>query len=505
VRLGLSGQVEHISFLLKEHAMKALLLVLTLIAFPAFAFGQAVVYPTGDPVQDVSSVRDAVRGGGTVLLRATDARGQPRAFDFGDFPVSAINWNDSGSGWVALGISGEIVPVTIGSFIVYVSIGNDVRLLGETTEGGVKTTVRGGTIPIRNFAQQIIPGVGERYVFGLATLTVEGIRFEESALQSIYTTQLGSFSEIRALVDQRGLDLSINIRGNEFIDVQPALDRFWYALAAVTDGPAGSVRVEENRARFTSGRWDEDERAYELAYGLPRGPEIWEGFSIADLNSPGSLARNNLHGVDVGLLVYFEGNDVVRIVDNQVELRPEGFFGIACQANHTYLVEGNTVIASGANPDGIVLYGTDLAMGINRSTVRHNRVVLDGSDFGGISLFGGGTSNYLAQNQVEGSGAYALGLVSDFFAPDGVATENSFAGNQISLFSPRDSAVYGTGAGVFFDTHSQANILVGHSGTVKDLGQGNFVTGTVQGGPSPGHALSDALAAKRELLRYLRP
>jgi hypothetical protein len=144
-------------------------------------------------------------------------------------------------------------------------------------------------------------------------------------------------------------------------------------------------------------------------------------------------------------------------------------------------------------------------MGINRSTVRHNRVVLDGSDFGGISLFGGGTSNYLAQNQVEGSGAYALGLVSDFFAPDGVATENSFAGNQISLFSPRDSAVYGTGAGVFFDTHSQANILVGHSGTVKDLGQGNFVTGTVQGGPSPGHALSDALAAKRELLRYLRP
>ena len=468
------------------------------------AFGQTVVYPTGDAAQDVAAVRAAVGLGGTVLLKAADVAGNPRAFDFGDFPVSGINWNYFGSGYVALGTSGEIVPVPVGAFTFYVSLGNDVRLVGEVA-GGATTTIQGGTIPVRNFAPQVVPGVGVQFVFGLGNLTIEGIRFTESALQSIYTTQLESFPEVRALMQTRGLDPHVDIRHDEFLDVQPAYGPFWYALAAVTDGPAGAVHVEDNVVRFTPGRWDAAERSYEQIHGLGQRSEIWEGLSIADLHDAGDVRRNQVQGVDVGVLVYFEGSDVVQISDNWIELRPEGFVGISCQANHTYLVERNTVIARGANPDGIILEATDPDVGINHSTVRHNHVVLDGSEFGGISLFGAGVGNYIAENRVEGSAAYALGLVADFFAPEGVATANAFAGNQISQFTPRDSSYYGTGAHVFFDVNTRRNVLVGKSGIVKDLGQDNSVTGSRVRGQGPASTLPAALAAKRSLLHLVRP
>jgi hypothetical protein len=438
--------------------------------------GPTVVHPTGDPAQDVPAVRAAVRGGGTVLLKASDAAGHPRAFDFGDYPVSAIDWDESGTGYVALGMAGEIVPIAIGSFTAYLSLGNDVRLVGETVSDTM-TTVRGGTIPIRNFEPQAIPGVGTRTVYGLGRLAVEGIRFTESALQAMYTTQLGSFPEVRALVAARGLAVSIDVRRNEFIDVQPAYAFFWYALAAVTDGPAGPVRVEDNLVRFTPGRWDAAERAYEEANGLERATDFWEGISIADLNARGRIARNCVQGVDVGLLVYFDGSDFVEVTDNRVELRPEGFVGISCQANHRYVIERNTVIAAGANPDGIILWASDQETGINESRIRQNHVVLDGSDYGGITLIGRGAGNEFTKNRVEGSAAYALGLVADFFDPEALATNNAFVNNKIGHFVPRDSSYYGEGATFFLDTHTRSNLVAGKSGIVKDLGQDNVIAG----------------------------
>lgn len=177
--------------------------------------------------------------------------------------------------------------------------------------------------------------------------------------------------------------------------------------------------------------------------------------------------------MDIGLLVYVEGSDVVRIGENGIELRPGGFVGISCQAKHQYVVERNTVIARGRYADGIYLWASDQTAGINRSTVRGNRVVMEGSDYGGISLFGAGSLNFFVGNRVEGSAAYAVGLVSDFYAPDAPATTNRFVGTQLSSFTPRDSSAYGTGAHVFFDVNTRRNVFVGKSGTVKDLGQEN--------------------------------
>ncbi len=457
--------------------------IVLFVTLPLRASGGTVVYPTGDPTRDVAAVRAAVRAGGTVFLKSTDRFGTPRAFDFGDYPVGAIDWDEEGSGYVALGTHGTILPVSVQDRTFYLSVGNDVWLRGET-RGSHTTTIRGGTIPVRNFELLTVPGAGEQTVYGLGSIAIEGIRFAESALQSIYTTQLGSLAEVRDLIRARGLKPSISIRGNEFHDVQPAYSFYWYALAAVTDGPAGSVEVRDNRVRFSSGRWDAEERAYEADNGLDPAGELWEGISVADLHRRGDIAGNVISGVDLGILVYFAGSDFVRISRNRVKLRPEGIVGISAQANHRYLIEGNTVIAPGSNPDGLYLWASDGEVGINDSVVAGNLVVMDGSDWGGITLFGPGSRNLFAANRVEGSGAYALGLVADFYAPEREATENSFVGNDISRFTPRDSSVYGPGVHVFFDANTRLNRFVGWSGVVSDLGQDNVF---VNHGPGRDH------------------
>src|SRR5262245_2343042 len=91
----------------------AIYLALFGLASPAFA--DTVVYPTGDPVQDVPAVQAAVDGGGTVLLKAVDASGAPQVFDFGTYPVGAVDWDEAGVGSVALGTSGDLVILIVGT------------------------------------------------------------------------------------------------------------------------------------------------------------------------------------------------------------------------------------------------------------------------------------------------------------------------------------------------------------------------------------------------------
>ena len=476
--------------------MKLAVIPLALCGLALPAFADATVYPTGDPGVDVPAVQAAVDAGGTVLLKAVDVEGTPQVFDFGEFPVGAVDWDAAGSGSVALGTQGDLVILPVGSSFFLLSIGNDVHLLGETV-GDARTTIRGGTIPIRNFAPL---GSGSAVVFGLSKLSIEGIRFTEPALQAVYLTQLGSIPEVRAVVEQLGLDVTVEIRGNEILDPKPALTFLWLGQAAMADGPAGPAHIEDNVATFTPDRWTAEQRRYETENGLGQRPELWEGLSMTDLHAPSSMSGNTVRGPEIGLHVGLSGADAVRIADNRVELGPVGFYGIACEGNHTYTVEGNTVIAPGRFPDGISLWATDPTVGINHSVLEHNRVVLDGSDFGGITLYTGGTGNQFLQNVVEGSGAYAVGLASPFLPPEFFARDNLFRGNQLNRFTPRFSSFWGAGAHVLFDVNAIGNTLIGRSGLVRDLGQDNSATGWNHRDVA-GHALRARIAAKRNLLR----
>ena len=99
--------------------------VLTMVAMScctsnAYAiWSGAAVYPTGSFPLDVQNVQTAIDGGGAIVLKATDANGQPTAFNFG--PA-----DPSGGG---------------------VNITTNVRIRGERT-GQHATTINGGYIPI---------------------------------------------------------------------------------------------------------------------------------------------------------------------------------------------------------------------------------------------------------------------------------------------------------------------------------------------------------------------
>src|SRR5262245_46007156 len=90
------------------------------------------VYPTGSFPLDVQNVQAAIDGGGTVVLKATNAAGQPTAFNFGP-------------------------PVVTGSGV---NLTTDVTILGEQV-GQYMTTINGGfntilgLVPIKSTIQGI--------------------------------------------------------------------------------------------------------------------------------------------------------------------------------------------------------------------------------------------------------------------------------------------------------------------------------------------------------------
>jgi len=461
-------------------SMRRTMLALGPAAFLILTGATTVVRPTGDPAQDLANVQAAIDRGGTVLLKATDVAGAPRAFEFGDYPIGTYDWNYFGSprGYVALGTAGEIVPVGYvtpsgANRTVYLSIHNDVRLRGESDDG-VVTIIRGGTIPIRNFAPRDVPGHGTQFVYGLSSMTIEGIRFEGSTLQSIYTFGARDIPEVNAALAARNVGIKIVIGRNQFVDLKPTYDDFfqlWYTLGAVTDRPQGSVAVVDNVRRQTPGLWTAAEHAYEQASGIVGASELFEAFSIAGLDFPGVISGNDIEDTFIGPLVYQGGTSPVWIEHNRVRLLPNGAVAIACYANHRYHVSHNTILLSGTYPDGILVWPDDDSVGIQRSEIVHNRIVQDGSDFGGITLLGASSNNLVADNTVEGSGAYAFGLMDG--GSGAPQRGNAFVNNRLWRFTPRTSAYFGFGTDVFFDRTAADNVFIGCAPSVIDLGTGD--------------------------------
>src|SRR5262249_10714539 len=67
----------------------------------------SVVYPTGDATVDAPNVQGALEGGGTVLLKATDASGARRAFELGN-AVTRVRHNVDIEGETVDGVQTEI-------------------------------------------------------------------------------------------------------------------------------------------------------------------------------------------------------------------------------------------------------------------------------------------------------------------------------------------------------------------------------------------------------------
>ncbi len=457
-------------------------LIATVFLLSGYGFAQNVVYPTGNPADDVANVQAAVDLGGTVLLKAVDQSGAPRAFNFGELPLGWLNWN--AAGWVALGTAGQMIPDPDYPQYFYYSLGNDVQIVGEkikTKQSGksapAMTTIKGGNVPVRNWGPRNIPGVGIRYVYGLGHFAISGVRFKDSTYGTV-----NLFDDPTPFADGRNLDIGIS--GCEFVDIKPGLvyqtvsgsrvPLFWYQWGPLVMSPRGFVRMSDNRLSLTPGKWATAMQSFESQVGPSYGL-ISFGPRIDSLAGPAEISGNQVLGFGLGISLYYGmAGGQARITRNQVTAEN---YGMLCAGANRCFIEDNKISAIGNMMDGVwvgAYYPGEIMEG---SSVARNEFEMGLSEAGGVTVLGGGRRNRVGQNTFKGGAAYALGILANANAPEALAEENVFNNNNISQFVPRDSQWYGTGVDVLFDSIAHYNLLHGDAGTVLDLGVGNVIVG----------------------------
>jgi hypothetical protein len=364
----------------------------------------AVVFPTGEFPADVENVQAAVDQGGVVLLKATNVHDQPTAFNFGPPDFT-------GGG---------------------VDVETDVWILGEATRSQM-TTIEGGVIPF----------------FGLdGHVRIEAIHFDGPLLSAVIVIQ----------------STGAEIVGNRITGVVPVDFGFTEARAikflANSLPITGTVVVADNviqdmhPADFSDGIVFDRVEADALIEGN-RIEEV-EGTGIILISSRGAVTiSDNFIVPGPGMLPDAIGNGIGIINNANVDT-----------SGSSFEVSDNEVICENPFADGIWLAGNGVT--IDAPVVASNHVTMQGSFFGGITLYGDVSHARVSNNRVDGDGAFALDIFA--LSPDDLADSNTFVGNNTSGFE----AFF---ADLFLDAHTRDTVFVGRSGTVIDLGTGNQITG----------------------------
>jgi hypothetical protein len=342
----------------------------------------SVVYPTGRWPIDVLNVRNAVKGGGTVLLKATNTAGQPTAFNFG-------------------------TPEEAHSPLNAVELTTDVNIVGERV-GSNMTTIQGGLGPIRSR----VP-VKSR---------IQGIDFEGPLGHAIQiSASTGSDiigNRINSVVP---LPLSVGFSESDGIDVSGNDDP-----SAIT----GTIRIADNVIENLPGDFANAVQCDEVAadieitgntINIGEGHHRIQGWGILVIRSHSSvLIDQNLLGPDMadeGIVIWGDADAV-------------------------YHVSRNTVICENPFADGISAVGGLFTEGTVRPVIEKNHVTMHNSLFGGISLYDLVTGAYVGENKIEGDGAFALQVNEVFGDPANIASANRFEGNDIADFTSSVADVY---------------------------------------------------------------
>jgi hypothetical protein len=334
--------------------MRAGLLGLLLLMPGVATTADTVVYPTGSYPADVQAVQAAADDGGTVLLKATNADGQPTAFAFGP-PVDD-------SGWVELT--------------------RDVEIRGERV-GQAMTTIRGGFFPIQEYVQ--------------ARTAVKGIHFDNPRGGGVF---LGASS---------GANISDNVItdvvGFDWFFAERKATGVWLGGGCCT--VSGNVTI----ARNTIANLDAED-GLGLALVAFEGDVKVIGNDIRGTNFMGILAFDHTGRVTI------EDNTVIPgpqrfpgaffTAGNGIQVGPLNFF--FPDPPKPALVVNNRVTCENPFADGIILFG--YGNGLHDSVVTNNRVEMKGSLFGGITLLLDVSNTLVASNRVRGDGAYALDVLS---------------------------------------------------------------------------------------------
>ena len=388
-----------------------------LMSVPGSAQAVTVVYPTGEYPADVENVQAAVDQGGTVLLKATNAVGDPTSFNFGP-PVSG---------------SGTVFPAT------------DVTVEGETVAGDT-TTVTGGDAPFQ--------------VYDAIELRIRGVSFVGPRGAAVFTLITGGLEFSRSSVAH-----VTPIHWYDDPDTGEAIYKGQCLWVQALGPSSGSIAIEDNTFD------DCGLNGAQLGYGLALVPAL----------NRLTVARNVIRGANLaGVILIWPGAETV-IEDNTIEPGPadvaddwgNGIHLLGAWErvqNAPITMRDNDIAVEGQNAHGIWAFGdTVFNYGVQHTALDGNRIAVRGGS-AAIGFYGLVSDSRALHNQVRGDSQFALTLGQGYFDPSDQAVRNLFVGNNIATF---DASI----ADVLFDEHTIGNDLMGHSGTVIDLGTDNRITG----------------------------
>lgn len=338
-----------------------------------------------------------------------------------------------------------------------VRLNNDVAISGETVNRSM-TTVRHGRFPFRtNFSHPVHS-------------SFSGIHFDSPRSTAVFVGTSTGFSFTDNLItDVVGLPAFGLLKGQAV----------WVTDSGFKNHITGTITIANNVV----------ERVHaDLSYGV----------ALASFDADATITGNTfIDTKDTGVLVVYNSKPVVIEGNSIAGGAPEqGFTSVGNgilvgQGTGAFTIRRNTVVSDNPLADGIALSG-DLIPGHipGSSLVEKNSVTMRGSQFGGITVYGEVQASLIANNHVDGDGAYALDITPIF--GNEICDGTTFRGNNISGFNA-------SVADVFLDVNAYNTVLRGHSGIVIDNGTNNRITGFTPMGGDRNHALDSTKDAMRQL------
>ena len=346
----------------------ALFTSLGLTGTVARASSVTVVYPTGDASLDAANVQQAVDGGGTVLLKATNTSGAVTAFDFG--PSS---------------FAGSSVTITV-----------DVDLEGATTSSGAMTTIRGGFDPI---------GGGNG-----ASVTIAGLRFDHPFSDAIFLFEAGSVRIVRdriehvaGLPDGPGFTVASGI-----------------AVGGGSDVTISDNVVDDVDAAFGTGIEQFGARGQvEIARNRVTGVNTTGIETTQYLTRPGQGTRIDDNYVRPGPARYAIGS-----AGQGIEINGHGSFAV--ERNEVVCDNPNAIGIFGF---GFEQFRFGPLVG---PVIRHNTIRLNTEPLGavGVAFIGEVSEAFVAQNKMSGVGYAALFTLGCACEPASVFDSDTFFANE---------------------------------------------------------------------------
>ena len=358
-------------------------------------------------------------------------------------------------------VNADGVPTPFEFSTMAAGLSTDVTILGERIEGRM-TTIRGGFFPF-TFLQPV-------------RAVIRGIHFDAPRGGAVLVNlSRGLEFAGNVVTDVVGVPSSGGIKGQAvFIDE-----------ARPGPGITGTIAIVDNHVERVIA---------DLSYGV----------SMLRSSAATRIANNTFVGTtDTGILV-INNTQPVWIEDNTIVPGAQAFPGFFSFGNGVFLGQGsgafyvrrNRVICENPFADGIALSGLAFpGKAPASSVVEANDVTMNGSLFGGLTIYGQIDPSLFARNRVRGDGAFAILFTS--FLGNEQASGVVFQANNLSGFQS-------TVTDVIFDVVARNTVLAGDSGTVVDLGVDNRITGMTRMGAAIGPELEAALTRKRELLRNLQ-